>query len=31
LEHVVACDIFPSELQLASILIQVWVHKSNHS
>ena len=24
LEHVVACDIFPSELQLASILVQVW-------
>ena len=25
LEHLVACDIFPSELQLASILIQVWI------
>lgn len=24
LEHLVACDVFPSELQLASILIQVW-------
>ena len=31
LEHVVACDIFPSELQLASILVQVWEHKLNHS
>jgi hypothetical protein len=25
LEHVVACDVFPSELQLASILVQVWI------
>jgi hypothetical protein len=24
LEHLVACDVFPSELQLASILVQVW-------
>lgn len=31
LEHVVACDIFPSELQLASILIQVWEQMLNHS
>lgn len=31
LKHVVACDIFPSELQLASILVQVWEHKLNHS
>lgn len=31
LEHVVACDIFPSELQLASILIQVWERRLNHS
>lgn len=29
LEHLVACDIFPSELQLASILVQVWI--INHS
>jgi hypothetical protein len=27
LEHLVACDIFPSELQLASILAQVWITK----
>lgn len=31
LEHVVACDIFPSELQLASILAQVWDHRINRS
>jgi hypothetical protein len=25
LEHLVTCDIFPSKLQLASILAQVWI------
>lgn len=24
LEHLIACDVFPTELQLASILVQVW-------
>jgi hypothetical protein len=31
LEHLVACDIFPSELQLASILVQVWSCGPIHS
>lgn len=31
LEHLVACDVFPSELQLASILVQVWNRRIIHS